>query len=110
MRKLSLSGRASSSLPPLVPPLFPVVDELGKVSLPDAVLTARALDLFLAVEEPSSVCLEPDPESPIEESYPSPSEYFDSAYFLRSRTKSALGLAKVSSSVQRGRGRKTNLS
>ena len=110
LRKLSLSGRASSYLPPLVPPLIPVEEELGKDTLPAAVLTARAPDLFLAVEEPSSVCLEPDPETPLEESCPSPSESSDSAYFLRSRTKSALGLAKVSSTVRRGRGRKTNLS
>ena len=110
LRKLSLSGRASSSLPLLVPPLFPDEDELGKDTLPAVILTARAPDLFLAVEEPSSVCLEPDPETPLEESCPSPLESSDSSYFLRSRTKSALGLAKVSSSVRRGRGRKTNLS
>ena len=93
-----------------MPPPFPIEDELGKNFLPGAVITANAPDLFHAVEEPASVNLEPDPESPLEVSCPSHSESSDSTYFLRSRTKSASGLAKVPSSVRRGRGRKTNLS
>ena len=110
LRNLSLSGRSSSSLPLLVPPPFPVEDALGKNFLSGAVITANAPDLFHAVEEPSSVNLEPDPESPLEVSCPSHSKFSDLTYFLRSRTKSASGLAKFPLSVQQGWGRKTNLS
>ena len=78
LQNLSLSGRSSSSLPLLVPPPFPVEDELGKNFLPGVVITTNAPDLFHAVEEPASVILEPDPESPLEVSCPSHLESSDS--------------------------------
>ena len=91
-----------------MPPSIPVEVEPEK---PISVANSSAIvpDLFLAVEEPSSVILEPDPVLPIEVSCPSHSDSSDSTYFLRSRTKTS-GLAKVPLSVRRGRGRKTNLS
>ena len=94
-----------SPLPLSVPSPSIVEDE----SSPADGLALSAPELFLAVTEPSSVCLEPDPGTPCEDSCPSPTESSDSVYFLRSRSKTASGLAK-SSPVRRGRGRKTNLS
>ena len=108
LRNLSLSIRSSFSMPLLVSPPFPVEDELGLISPPGTVITAIAPDLCHAIEEPSSVILEPDPDSSPVVSCPSHSESSDSSYFLRSRTKLASGLAKVPTSVRRGRGRKTN--
>ena len=54
LRKLSLSGRSGPS-PPFVPSPSLVEVDIGKVTVPADVLTSCAPELFLAVEEPSSV-------------------------------------------------------
>ena len=112
LRNLSFSGRVGSSFPPFVPTSTPPPvpsPYIVEVDSAPAGLALSAPELFLAVTEPSSVCLEPDPGTPCEEPCPSPTESSDSVYFLRSRSKTVSGLAK-SSPVRRGRGRKTNLS
>ena len=82
---------------------------LGLGTLSAAALIAYAPALLPAMDEPSSVVLEPDLVFLPEESCPSPPDSTDSGYFLRSCHKLSVGLGKNSSLVRRGRGRKTNL-
>ena len=94
---------------PLLVPFIPDEAALGLDAPTAATITTSVPDSFPAVEEPSTVVLEPDPESLPEESCTSPSESTDSVYFIRSCLKPPSGLGKVSSPVRRDRGRKTNL-
>ena len=114
LRKLSLSGKS-------VLPLSSDVGFLGLDSHPVAtisdfepVLPVDAISVSdfvkpFSVEVPPPIVESFAPDGS-EESCPSPSDTMGSGYFLRSSHKSVLGLGKSSSTVRKGRGRKTTLS
>ena len=108
LRKLSLSGHSGT---PLSLPAHHVFADTfpGMASQPSIASVAVEPVIMPAMDEPSSVVLEPDPVFLPEESCPSPPDSSDSRYFLRSCHKLSTGLGKNSSPVRRGRGRKTNL-
>ena len=108
LRKLSLSGHSGTPLSLPAPLVF--ADTFpGMVSQPSIAYVAIEPVIMPAMDEPSSVVLEPDPVSLPEDSCPSPPDSTDSGYFLRSCQKPSFGLGKNPSPVRRGRGRKTNL-
>ena len=109
LRKLSLSGQPGF---PLSFPVHCVNDEAAwGVGPHDAIVPLGTEPVSLpVVTDISYLEPEPDPESCVVESCPSPSDPADTGYFLRSSQKPLLGLGKNSASGRKGRGRKSNLS
>ena len=108
LKKISLSGHSGT---PLSFPAHHVFADtfLGMASQPSIASVAAEPVILSALDEPSSVVLEPDPVSLPEESCPSPPDSMESGYFLRSCQKPLSGLGKNPPPVRRGQGRKSNL-
>ena len=117
LRKLSLSGQSDLHLPFVSDEIFlglgsHPVDPLS-IFDPGRPLIVSSDSAFVhssPLEASPSVVVTPASDLCIEESCPSPSASLESGYFLRSCHKPVPGLGKCSSTVRKGRGRKTNLS
>ena len=117
LRKLSLSGQSDIPFPFVSDEVLSglgshPVDPLSifDPGRPLLVSTDSAFVHSSPLEDSPADVVSPVPTLCIEESCPSPSASMESGYFLRSCHKPVQGLGKCSSSVRKGRGRKTNLS